>query len=151
MNEHTESKYIRDGRAPIPKSEVTSRVMSANRAKNTKPEIMLRKALWHKCLRGYRLDWKNVPGRRDISYPGRRVAVFVHGCFWHKCPKCNLPLPKSNTDYWREKFERNKARDKMKELKLRDAGWTVITIWECEIKQDVNHCIGRIEEALMRE
>ena len=107
-------KYVRDGRAPIPKSEVTSRVMSSNKAKDTKPEMILRKKLWSSGLRGYRLHLKEVPGRPDIAFPKRKLAIFVHGCFWHRCPHCNLPLPKSNREFWKNKFQRNIQRDKMK-------------------------------------
>ena len=84
-------KYIRDKRSPKPLSESTSKVMSANKAKNTKPEIALRKALWSEGYKGYRLNWKNVPGRPDIAYPGKKIAIFVNGCYWHRCPKCDLP------------------------------------------------------------
>lgn len=81
--------YIRDGRAPIPESEITSKVMSAVRGKDTKPELALRKALKDVGIQGYRLHWKRAPGRPDIAYPGSKVAIFVHGCFWHRCPYCN--------------------------------------------------------------
>jgi len=114
--------YIRDGRAPIPTSEITSRVMSANLGKNTKPELVLRKALRTIGLPGYRLHWKNAPGRPDIVFPGRKIAIFVNGCYWHRCPHCNLPLPKSNTDFWMEKFEKNKERDAEKIRNLEEKG-----------------------------
>ena len=70
--------YLRDGRAPIPKNEVTSRVMSANKGKNTKPEILLRKTLWKAGHRGFRTNYKKAPGRPDIAFPKKKVAVFVH-------------------------------------------------------------------------
>ena len=88
---------------------------------------------------GYRIHWRidDSEGRYicrpDICYPGRKIAIFVHGCFWHRCPKCDLRLPKTNVDYWREKFERNVERDRRKESALIDLGWSVNTIWECEI------------------
>ena len=94
--------YIRDKRSPLPKSEAVSRVMSANRAKNTKPEIILRKALWSADLRGYRLHPKNIPGRPDIAFTSKKLAIFVMGCFWHRCPKCGYPLPKNNQQFWKE-------------------------------------------------
>jgi len=86
--------YIRDKRSPRPRSEAVSRVMSANRAKDTRPEVALRKALRRAGGRGYRLHYKRVPGRPDIAFVSKRVAVFVNGCYWHRCPKCDLPLPK---------------------------------------------------------
>ena len=89
---------------------------------------------------GYRLHWRiddeegRYVCRPDITYPGRKLAIFVHGCFWHRCPTCNLGLPKTNQDYWREKFERNVERDKRKESALLDLSWRVHTIWECEVE-----------------
>lgn len=143
--------YLRDGRAPIPDSEGTSKVMSANRGKDTAPEIILRTALRQNGMSGYRLHWKNAPGRPDIAYPGKRVAVFTNGCFWHRCPSCDLPLPKSHTDFWREKFERNRERDKRKLLELKEAGWTTIVVWECQIKDDLESVVDDIRAVLQRE
>jgi len=137
--------YVRDGRAPVPRTEAISRVMSANRGKDTGPEMALRKALWAAGLRGYRLHWKSVPGRPDIAYPGRKLAIFVHGCYWHRCPHCDLPLPKTNTDFWQAKFERNQARDKRKAEALEEDGWRVLTFWECQIKSDLASCISDVE------
>jgi len=143
-------KYIRDGRAPIPKNEVTSIVMSANIAKDTKPEIALRKALWQAGIRGYRLHWENVPGRPDIVFTKRKVAIFVNGCFWHRCPHCKLPLPKSNKMFWQQKFNRNIERDKKKTNLLKKAGWKVITIWECELKKNILSTLKTIKKALIK-
>ena len=118
--------------------------MSANRGKDTKPEMVLRKALRDHGMAGYRLHWKKAPGRPDISYPGRKLAIFVHGCYWHRCPHCDLPLPKSNTDFWEAKFDRNVERDAKKVEALEDGGWHVLTIWECEIYTDLKGIIHRI-------
>lgn len=140
--------YIRDGRAPIPKDEKTSKTMSANKGKDTKPELLLRKALWNYGIKGYRLHWKKVPGRPDIAFPGRKIAVFVNGCFWHRCPLCNPSTPKSNVEFWTEKFNKNVARDKKKREDLEELGWTVLTIWECEIKKELEVQIERIKQLL---
>ncbi|GAB3929409.1 very short patch repair endonuclease [Mucilaginibacter myungsuensis] len=137
-------EYVRDKRSPVPKSATTSKVMSAIKAKNTDPEVKLRKLLWTKGLRGYRLNWKKAPGRPDIAFPGREVAVFVHGCFWHRCPICAHPLPKHNTEFWADKFGRNVARDKAKADQLTDLGWQVITVWECELKKDAEAAADNI-------
>jgi len=126
--------YIRDGRSPIPKKERTSIVMRANKAKDTRPEVILRQALWKSGLRGYRLHPKQLPGRPDITFTKGKVAIFINGCFWHRCPSCDLPLPKSNTTFWKTKFEANVARDKKKLQALKDFGWRPIVIWECKIK-----------------
>ena len=141
-------QYIRDGRAPIPESEATSHVMSANRARDTKPEMILRKALWHNDCKGYRLYWKKAPGRPDVCYPSRKVAIFVNGCFWHRCPYCNPPMPKSNSDFWEEKFRKNKERDARKINDLEQEGWTVFVFWECEIKKDVLQCVSKVSPFL---
>lgn len=133
-----------DKRNPEPSNEVTTKVMKANKGKNTGPELTLRKALRDNGHPGYRINWKKAPGRPDIAYPGRKIAIFVNGCFWHKCPHCNLPLPKTHTDFWEQKFERNVQRDIRKTQELEDLGWTVITIWECEIKKDVLSVVSRL-------
>jgi len=132
------------GPPPPPTSENTTKTMKANKAKDTKPELILRKRLRASGFPGYRLHWKCVPGRPDISYIGRKVAIFVNGCFWHRCPHCNLPLPKSNTEFWRRKFGKNVERDKRKKKVLEDLGWRVFVFWECEIKSDPQKYVDEI-------
>ena len=132
---------------PYPASEVTTKVMKANKNKDTKPEVTLRKALREAGYPGYRLHWKKAPGHPDIAYPGRKVAIFVNGCFWHRCPHCNLPLPKRNLEYWIPKFERNVERDQREQNDLKNAGWTVIVVWECELK-DLESVLSRIVSSL---
>ncbi len=138
--------YIRDGRAPIPEKESTSRVMSANKDRNTKPELYLRKTLWKNNLKGYRLHWKKVPGSPDITFPGKKVAIFVNGCYWHRCPHCKLSLPKSNTVFWEEKFRKNVERDKRKIENLENLNWATITVWECQIKTDIDKSVEKIKK-----
>lgn len=130
------TKYIRDKRSPKPLSEKVSRTMSANKAKGTKPELQLRKVLWSNGLRGYRCNLKTVPGKPDIAFPKRKIAIFINGCFWHRCPLCKLKLPKSNKIFWVNKFKANKKRDKAKEKELIRQGWKVVTFWECQLKTD---------------
>jgi DNA mismatch endonuclease (patch repair protein) len=124
--------------------------MKANRATETSPEVALRRALRRTGLPGYRKNWRGVPGRPDIAYPGRRVAVFVHGCFWHRCPRCDLPLPRTNADFWRRKFERNRERDRRKVRRLEDTGWRVFVFWECEVNEDAGACARTVVEYIMR-
>jgi len=143
-----QKKYLRDGRAPVPKSETTSRVMSANKGKDTKPELRLRRAIWNKHIRGYRLHWKQVPGRPDIAFVSKKLAVFVNGCYWHRCPHCHPHEPKSNIDFWKRKFEANVARDKKKKEALQTQGWQVLTIWECEIKKNIDACVEQIRQVI---
>ena len=139
---------MRDKRSPIPSGPNVSRVMSANRSKGTAPELELRKALRSVGLLGYRLHRKDVPGRPDIAYVGRKLAVFINGCFWHRCPLCDMPLPKSNTDFWKNKFERNVERDQVKKELLETEGWTVLVVWECEIEHNINDVVLKIRALL---
>ena len=99
--------------------------MRANRARDTGPERRLRQALREARLGGYRLNWRKAPGRPDIAYPGRKVAIFVHGCYWHHCPRCYPNLPKSNPEFWARKFELNRERDARKRRDLEAIGWVV--------------------------
>lgn len=141
-------KYLRDGRAPIPLKESTSRVMSANKAKDTTPEIALRKLLSSEGIRGYRLNWKKAPGRPDIAFPGKKKAIFINGCFWHRCPYCQPRIPKTHRSFWKRKFEKNKLRDKQKISNLRQDGWKVLTIWECQIKKYPTQSVYRVKKLL---
>lgn len=141
-------QYTRDGRNPLPDTQAVSRVMSANKAIDTGPELLLRKSLGKIGVRGYRIHKRGVPGRPDIAFLGKKVAVFVNGCYWHRCPRCNLPLPKTHTQFWSEKFQRNKERDIRKIDCLESSGWKVITVWECEIKGNVEEVADKIRRAL---
>lgn len=141
-------RYLRDGRAPVPKKESTSRVMSANRGRATGPEVALRQALRRAGVSGFRVNQKGLPGRPDLAFTRARVAVFVHGCFWHRCPYCRLPLPKSHTAFWSAKFERNRARDIAKGAGLREAGWRVVVVWECQVRRDIGKVVARVERAI---
>lgn len=140
--------YLRDGRAPIPRNEATSRVMSANRAKDTAPERALLVEIRKLGLRGYRLHRQGVPGRPDVAFGARKVAVFVNGCYWHSCPRCQLPLPRTHTEFWRAKFEANRRRDAQKSMALERAGWRVLTLWECEIREDSSKVAERVAQLL---
>jgi DNA mismatch endonuclease (patch repair protein) len=122
--------------------------MSRIRATNTKPEIILRKLLWLSGLRGYRLHSK-IPGRPDITFGKKRVAVFVDGCFWHSCPDCtDGRAPKSNLEYWSEKRRTNQERDLRNKCRLEADGWTVIRFWEHEVNKDPIGCALRTARAL---
>ena len=141
--------FIRDKRSPIPKNTTGSKVMSANKAKDTKPELMVRKELYKLGLVGYRLHSKKIPGRPDISYNRHKLAIFINGCYWHRCPHCDLPLPKNNTTFWKNKFNANIARDQRKIIELIDLGWQVVTLWECKLKNDLQSEISKIKEILL--
>jgi len=109
--------------------------MRANGARDTGPEIRLRRALRDAGLGGYRLNWRKAAGRPDIAYPGHHVAVFVHGCFWHHCARCYPHLPKANQAFWARKFELNHDRDARKRTDLEGTGWIVIEAWECDLRE----------------
>lgn len=123
-------------------------IASRIKAKNTTPELRLRRRLWKEGLRGYRLHPKNIPGRPDICFTRYKVAVFVHGCYWHRCSKCNLTLPKSNSEFWKEKFDKNVKRDEKKADELKEKGFAVVVCWECDIKKQIESCIIAIKKAL---
>lgn len=118
--------------------------MSRIRGRDTKPEIKLRKALWARGIR-YRL-YASLPGKPDLVFHGRKLVVFVDGCFWHRCPAHYTP-PKSNRDFWEEKIRKNVERDERINSQLHDMGWRVLRIWEHEIKQDINGCVKKVIEA----
>jgi DNA mismatch endonuclease, patch repair protein len=120
--------------------------MRANRARDTGPERRLRQALREAGLGGYRLNWRKAPGRPDIAYPGRKVAIFVHGCFWHHCPRCYPNLPKSNPEFWARKFELNRERDARKRADLEAIAWTVLEVWECDVRARVSDVISEVAE-----
>jgi len=115
--------------------EGRSRIMSRIRSKETGPEILLRKALWSIGCRGYRLHSSSLPGKPDIVLGPARVAVFVDGCFWHRCPLC-YSEPTSNVGYWRKKINRNVQRAQEVNRTLSDMGWKVVRIWEHDINKD---------------
>lgn len=105
--------------------------MAGIRGKSTKPEMLVRRALFSEGLR-YRLHRSDLPGTPDIVLPGRRVAIFVHGCFWHRHMACGLAkLPATNAEFWRTKLEGNVKRDERAIAALRTAGWRVMVVWEC--------------------
>ena len=122
--------------------------MSRNKARNTKPELNLRRSLYADGVRGYRLNWKKAPGTPDIAFPGKKIAIFINGCYWHRCPHCELPLPKTNKEFWEEKFDKNIKRDIKKEKELLDLGWIVLVFWECKIKTNMKDCTNKVKAIL---
>ena len=108
--------------------------MRAVKGRDTGPEMTVRR-LTHGMGYRYRLHRKNLPGKPDLVFPGRRKVIFVHGCFWHQhhCPRGERS-PKSSRDYWIPKLKRNKQRDAENQSRLREMGWDVLVIWECEMK-----------------
>lgn len=123
--------------------------MSQIGSKATKPELIVRHWLWNHGYR-YRLNVKSVPGKPDIVLRKYRTAIFVNGCFWHGHEGCKkYTVPKSNTDFWITKIQRNRKRDQEEYKALQNAGWQVVVIWECQLKKTVlDDTMRNIEHSL---
>lgn len=114
--------------------EKRSALMSRIRGRDTKPELQIRKALWHAGLR-FRLDVRSLPGRPDIVLPKWNAVIFVHGCFWHRHEGCQLfRLPSTRASFWDAKLAANHERDERTTKSLQTDGWRVLTIWECALR-----------------
>lgn len=128
--------------------KMRSEMMSGIRGKNTKPELLVRSLLFKAGYR-FRLHRKDLPGTPDIVMPGRRIVIFIHGCFWHRHRDCSLArLPKSNAEFWKTKLSGNERRDQAKYCQLADLGWRVLVIWECVIRRQ--HDIDQLMASITR-
>lgn len=127
--------------------KTVSAVMARIRKTNTGPELLLRQALRAFGVTGYRL-YRPVPGRPDLSFGKERVAVFVDGCFWHQCPSCHIPVPR--TSYWQKKIARNVERDQETDLALSALGWTVIRFWEHDVRRNAGSAAQCVKRLLRR-
>ncbi len=122
--------------------------MSRIRSRDTKPELRLRKLLWARGVRGYRIHSK-LPGKPDLAWSRAKVAVFVDGCFWHGCTKCgDGRAPSSNTSYWDAKRLGNKQRDARRTKELQQLGWRVLRLWEHEVLKESLRSAKRVEKLL---
>lgn len=130
--------------------EIRSFNMSRIKAKNTKPELLVRKRLFSMGFR-YRLHDKRLPGKPDIYLPKYNTVILINGCFWHRHENCKYAtIPKSNENYWNSKIEKNMLRDKKVREELENLGLRVIEIWECELKpskldQTITELVGRLK------
>lgn len=130
---------IHDGRKMVDTltPDERSSLMAKIRSADTKPEMVVRRLLWGMGFR-YRLHAKDLPGKPDVVFRGKKKAIFVHGCFWHMHESCPLArIPKSRQDFWLPKLEGNRARDRQELESLARLGWDVLVIWECETKNVV--------------
>ena len=126
--------------------EQRKRIMAAVKRRDTSPEMDLRRALYARGLRGWRCDYRKAPGRPDIAWPGRKVAIFVDGAFWHGHPSRHKPGRSGS--YWDEKIATNVARDERVNRELEEAGWVVLRIWDFEIRKNLDSVVTRAEAIL---
>lgn len=126
--------------------ETRSRVMARVRGRNTRPELYVRRMVWAEGFR-YRLHVKKLPGTPDLVLAKYRLAVFVHGCFWHLHGCANCRQPSSNREYWDKKLNGNAARDARHRARLEESGWSVVTIWECNIESGTESLLEYLRNA----
>jgi DNA mismatch endonuclease (patch repair protein) len=130
----------------IVSSEKRSAMMANIKGRNTRPEMVVRRAAHRLGLR-YRLHRRDLPGSPDLVFPRRRIALFVHGCYWHRHNGCKYAYtPKSNVEFWQKKFQTNVDRDIRVRQELEAGGWNVVIIWECETRDS-----GTVTDVLTQE
>jgi DNA mismatch endonuclease (patch repair protein) len=131
--------------------EERSANMGKIRSKDTLPEMRVRKALWRMGYR-YRLYYKSLPGKPDIVITKQKIVIFVHGCFWHRHENCiEASRPKTNSEYWETKINKNIERDKKHQEEIKQLGYKVFIIWECEVKEDTEKNIKLLEKLLRKK
>ena len=147
----SEAKPIPNPRmSQVPTSIDTSHSRSYLRrvkSKDTTTELLIRRGLWRQGFR-YRLHYARLPGKPDIVFPSKKLAVFIHGCYWHRHNCKRSFKPKTNTDFWSAKFENNVRRDAANKSSIESFGWKVLTLWECEIKKDLDKCLAALTSEL---
>lgn len=133
--------------------DTRSRMMAGIRGKNTRPEMLLRRALHARGFR-YRLHVKSIIGQPDLVLPKHRVIIFVHGCFWHRHEGCRFAsTPATRPEFWAEKFAANVRRDQKAVAKLTGEGWRIATVWECALRKPANvvEAVDRLEQWLAED
>src|SRR5512136_593279 len=120
--------------------------MSKIKGKNTGPEVKLRKLLSAAGIRGYRIHYK-LKGKPDIVFTKKKIAIFIDGCFWHKCPEC-FQEPETRKEFWMKKIGSNVEQDMKNTRKLQDDGWTVLRFWEHEIRKTPENAVEKILQTL---
>jgi len=124
-------------------------IMSKIRGKDTKIEIKVRHWLYHHGIR-YRKNCKDIAGKPDVAIKKYKIAIFIHGCFWHGHETCKLfRLPKTNTEFWEDKISKNIERDKRNIEKLHKLGWNVFVIWECQLNTDFEHTMTILQDEIL--
>ena len=132
-------------RSPAASSPAVRASMRGNRIAQSRPETTLQQALVRLGLTHFAVH-SPLPGTPDIAFKEEKVAVFVHGCYWHRCPYCSPHFPVSNQYYWAAKFTRNKARDRAVRKELRTMDWVVVTVWECKVLKNPVRQARRVRE-----
>ena len=132
----------RSAKSPLSRSEQMSRI----RGRNTSPELELRRELWARGLR-YRIHYTTPSGKADLAFPGRRIAIFIDGCFWHGCPE-HYVRPRTRTDFWARKLRENVERDQRQTRLLEERSWRVIRLWEHEVFTDLRSIVEFVENAV---
>ena len=135
--------------APPATSSAVRSSMIGNRSANTRPEQLMRDALAALDL-GHFVSHPPLPGTPDIAFDAEKVAVFVHGCYWHRCPHCSPHFPSTNQEYWTAKFARNRARDKRNTATLKELGWVVVVVWECKVRKNPKQQARRVRSWVFR-
>ncbi len=145
------NKFIKQKVADTRTPDQRHRNMAAIQSSSTKPELMLRRALWRLGFR-YRVNEKKLPGKPDIVLPKYRTVIFVHGCFWHGHKGCKFYIvPKTNTEFWTAKVSRNQDRDQEVWRQLEAKGWSVIIVWECELKKpSFDETVSRVRAVILQ-
>ena len=133
---------------PAASSYNALRTMQSNR-RVSGLETQFRGSLWAAGIRGYRLHAR-LPGKPDLVFGRVKLAVFVHGCFWHQCPKGHLPAPKANAGFWEAKFRENRRRDEAAVDSLTEMGWKVLTVWECDLRIDTAAAVEAVRQRLLQ-
>ena len=130
-------------------SDRRSEIMSHIRSKNTSIELMVRRCLFHMGYR-YRVNYKDLPGKPDIVFTKKKLAVFIHGCYWHGhgCQTRYAHISKSNQTYWGPKIERTKQRDQQHIEELEAQGWKVVVLWECQIRDHFEETMAQLKDIL---
>lgn len=131
-------------------TDQVAKVMRSNRKVDTRPELELRRSLWSEGLRGFRKNYKGLPGCPDVVYTRRRLIIDVRGCFWHDCPTCRAgKVVTKNAAYWNVKIARNVERDAENELAWTELGYHAVVIWEHEVRKDAAAAVDRVRAALL--
>jgi DNA mismatch endonuclease (patch repair protein) len=138
-------------KVPKATSDAVSRSMKGNKSKGTGPELLMGRLVWAAGIRGYRKNDPRVPGKPDLYFPKLRLAVFLNGCFWHRCPYCKLSLPKSNADFWQAKFTGNKLRDIAQKRNRDKIGIRTFIVWECQLTKTPDGIMERLFQLIEKQ